>query len=420
MSGGWVTSTRARKAAGCGGAIAFYLLAGCSGGGGSSEGGGGTTSTGPIEVDLQAAFDDIAFSRAVRLVQHPSVDDRWYVVEQGGEVHTFLESDAINTDSVAVDVDDFVGSLGAGNEQGLLGLAFDPDFDEVNGGEVYVSYTDDGNGDSVIARYESMDGGMTFAPTANPIVLAIPHPNSNHNGGDLLFGVNDDYLYYSMGDGGGADDPNDNGQKKTTLLGSVLRLDVRSTPSPGRTYAIPAGNPLCDLGFSQVMLDCPEIWAYGLRNPWRMGFDSMNGDLYLGDVGQSAREEVDRVVTGGNYGWDCREGDIAHATAAPCGGPFLEPEAVYDNPAAGGTPRSVVGGVVYRGSAIPALAGHYLYADFYTGEIWGLDAAAMDPPELLIDSNFNISSFAEGRDGEVFVVTYGSPSIYLLVPAPMP
>jgi glucose/arabinose dehydrogenase len=278
---------------------------------------------------------------------------------------------------------------------------------------------------SVLARYESMDGGMTFAPSIEPVVLAIPHPASNHNAGDIEFGVDDGFLYYTMGDGGGFDDPDDNGQDTTTLLGSVMRLDVRSVPPAGRDYAIPAGNPFeqnpfCDTGASPTGVACPEIWAYGLRNPWRMGFDSITGDLWLGDVGQDAREEVDQIVAGGNYGWDCREGDIAHGTADPCGGPFLEPEAVYDNPTGPGTQRSVSGGLVYRGSAIPGLAGHYLYADFYTGEIWGLDTASMDPPLLLIDTAFNVASFAEDENGEVHVVTFGSPSIYRLVPAASP
>jgi glucose/arabinose dehydrogenase len=353
----------------------------------------------------------------VKLVQHPTDDDRWYVVEQTGQVRTFLTGNPAGH-TLAVDVAASGINLSPDDEQGLLGLAFDPDFDGM-GGEVYLTYTDEDTEESILARYVSANG-VTFVADVSPIVLAIPHPANNHNGGDIVFGT-DDMLYYSMGDGGGAGDPDGNGQNTMTLLGSVMRLDVRATPPMGRTYAIPAGNPFaannefCDDGSGTE--PCSEIWAYGLRNPWRMAFDPMNGQLWLGDVGQGAREEVDRIISGGNYGWDCFEGDVPFQNAGNCllVPDFVEPEAVYDS---GPGTRAVTGGVVYRGSAISGLAGHYLYADYFGGEIWALDTTSNEDPVLLLDSNLAIAAFGQGRDGEVYVVTHDSPSIYRLVPEP--
>jgi glucose/arabinose dehydrogenase len=383
----------------------------CGGGGG---GGGSFPPESIDDVMLTPAFASVSFSFPVKLVQHPTDANRWYVVQQAGQVRTFLVGNP-GAHSLAVNVGASV-NLSADDEQGLLGLAFDPDFD-TSGGEVYLAYTDEDAGDSVLARYVSTNG-VTFAAAASPIVLAIPHPANNHNGGDISFGT-DEMLYYSMGDGGGSGN-SDNGQNTMMLLGKVLRIDVRSTPPMGRTYAIPAGNPFgtnafCDDGDGTVA--CPEIWAWGFRNPWRMSFDPQNGQLWLGDVGQGTREEVDRVVNGGNYGWDCFEGDVVFNTGGTCATPptAVAPEAVYDS--VPGT-RAVTGGVVYRGTAISGLAGHYLYADYYGGEIWAIDTTADEDPILLIDTDLNIAAFGQGRDGAVYVVTHDSPSIYQIVPEP--
>lgn len=404
-------------------AMALGVALACSSGGG---GGGGDVD--PDEVfgaaQLAAAFGGLDFDRPVKLVQHPVDEDRWYVVEQGGEVHTFLASDPVATRAVAVDVDDFVGDLGSANEQGLLSMVFDRDFDTT--GEVYLHYTDDtvdGESVLVLARYVSPDGGLSFAPAASPIVLEIDHPDEeNHNGGDLHFGAADPYLYYSVGDGGGANDPEGNAQDTSVLLGSVLRLDVNATPAAGETYVIPgsnpfAGNPLCDMGgVSPTMDDCPEIYAHGLRNPWRMAFDPLTGALYLGDVGQNALEEIDRIVAGGNYGWDCAEGTIVHSSTPPCDpGAWEDPLAVHPRSEA----RSITGGVVYRGTDIPELVGLYVYGDFITGNVWALDPSAGDPLPLDLPQH-NIASFGQDAQGEVYLVTFGSPSLYRFVPAPPP
>jgi glucose/arabinose dehydrogenase len=226
---------------------------------------------------------------------------------------------------------------------------------------------------------------MTFAPAAamDLTLVAIDQPASNHNGGDIVFGP-DGYLYYGMGDGGGGGDPFENGQDDTTLLGTIMRLDVSVTPAVG-----PPDNPFAGSGGDD------RIFAYGLRNPWRMSFDSMTGELWVGDVGQDDWEEIDRVVSGGNYGWDCYEGFAQFEVDANCQPGPIDPELVHPQPDF----SSITGGYVYRGSAIPELQGAYVYGDYVRGEVF--------------------PSFAEDRDGELYVIDFsGSPSIYQVVAAP--
>ena len=392
-------------------ALAMLLAIGaaCSGGGGS----GGVA---PPPLALEPAFDGIDFTRPVKLVQHPSEDERWYVVEQGGLVWTFLASDPDGTVDVAADVDALV-NLGdtARSEQGLLGIAFDPDFDL--SGEIYLAYTDEGADDSVLARWESDDDGLTFDPSTDPIVLAVSHPRSNHNGGDLVFGP-DGMLYYSLGDGGGAEDPDENGQDTTTLLGSILRLDVRAAPPSGRDYAIPfdnpfAANPHCDSGSGAS--PCPELFAFGLRNPWRMHFDPLTGVLWVGDVGERNQEEIDRIVSGGNYGWDCLEGELAFELNAACDtDSFVPPETVHGREEA----RAITGGAVYRGASIPGLVGFYVYGDFETGRFFAFDTRVSDAPvQRLALPPVAVSAFGQGRDGELYVVGFGMPSLQKMVAA---
>lgn len=396
----------------CGAAGAFFAIASACGSGGSSGGGAAATDLPPLA--LAPAFGGLAFTNPVKLVQHPGDADRWYVVEQGGLVHSFLASDPGGTRQVAADVDALV-DLGdtTSSEQGLLSLAFAPDF--AVSGEVYLSYTDEAADDSVLARWESGDG-VTFAPSADPIVLAVPHPRSNHNGGDLGFG-RDGFLYYSLGDGGGAGDPDENGQDTTTLLGAILRLDVTSPPPPGRDYAIPPTNPFaasphCDTGSGAA--PCPELFAWGLRNPWRFSFDLASGALRTGDVGQSSQEEIDLVVLGGNYGWDCREGELDYEPEPACNtARFVAPEAVHGRSDA----RSITGGVVYRGSGIRELDGYYVYGDFLTGRIFAFDTRVADAPVVRLGVDTSVSAFGQGRDGEVYLVGFGTPSIQMLVRA---
>jgi glucose/arabinose dehydrogenase len=351
------------------------------------------------------AFAGETFSLPVKLLQHPSDDARWYVVEQRGRVITFLASDPAGTRAQAVDVEALF-DLSSGGEEGLLGMAFSPAF--AANGQVFLSYTEQragGGSDSVVARFESTDGGLSFTPVAgNPDVIRFDSQESNHNAGDLAFGP-DGFLYLATGDGGGGGDPDpEDGQNLTTLLGKILRLDVSAQP-----YAIPSDNPFAGTG------NRGEIWAWGLRNPWRMSFDSQTGELWLGDVGQSSREEIDRIVKGGNYGWDCREGDQSFDPDANCTPPFVEPEVVHPRSEA----QSITGGYVYRGSALPSLANSYVYGDFITGRVFAYSFQASPPrvDELAPPAGLAISSFGQARDGEIYMLRYsGSPSIYLLAP----
>jgi glucose/arabinose dehydrogenase len=259
--------------------------------------------------------------------------------------------------------------------------------------------------DSVVARFASSDAGLTFAPVAgNPDVIRFDSEQSNHNGGDLAVGP-DGFLYYAMGDGGGGGDPDpEDGQNLATLLGKILRLDVSVAP-----YRNPPDNPFVGSGGRG------EIWAYGLRNPWRMSFDLQTGELWAGDVGQSSREEIDRIVKGGNYGWDCREGDVSFDPDPNCTPPFVDPETVHGRSDA----QSITGGYVYRGSAIPSLANTYVYGDFVTGRVFAyrFQANPRRIDELAPPANVGVSSFGQGRNGEIYLLDYGgAPSIYKLSP----
>ncbi|MBM4382629.1 MAG: PQQ-dependent sugar dehydrogenase [Deltaproteobacteria bacterium] len=351
------------------------------------------------------AFGGELFASPVKLVQHPSDADRWYVVEQRGRVFTLRASNPAGTRALAVDVEALF-DLSTGGEEGLLGMAFSPSF--AANGEVFFAYTDQragGGSDSVVARFASADGGLTFAPVAgNTGVLRFDSEQSNHNAGDLAFGP-DGFLYVATGDGGGAGDPDpEDGQNLSTLLGKVLRIDVSTAP-----YAIPLDNPFAGTA------NRGEIWAYGLRNPWRMSFDLQTGELWLGDVGQDAREEIDRIVKGGNYGWDCREGDVSFDPDPNCMPPFVEPEVAHPRSEA----RSITGGYVYRGSALPSLANSYVYGDFATGRVfvYRFQANPTRVDELAAPSGLSPSSFGQGRDGEIYVLDYGgTPSIYQLAP----
>ncbi len=385
------------------------LAAACGSGGGD----GVETVTG-IPASLEPAFGNLPFANPVKLVQHPDDDDRWYVVEQGGKIWTFLASSPVK--AMAADVPNQKSiDLGVG-ERGLLGMAFDPSF--AGSGEVYLAYTDGTLETCVLERWVSADGGETFDP--DEVLLTVPHPGqSNHNGGDLEFGP-DGFLYWTVGDGGGSNDPNGNGQNPMTLLGSILRLDVNGAPPAGKTYAIPpgnafpAGNPQCDTGSGAM--PCPEIFAYGFRNPWRIQFDPVTDDLWTGDVGQATQEEVDLVEVGKNYGWNCFEGTLRMRSNGPCAVPdstFAPPEAVHGRSEA----QAITGGAVYRGGAIPSLDGFYVYGDFVTGRFFTFDTANLAAPvQNLLIPKASVTDFGQGRDGEVYVVSFGSPSIQRLAP----
>ncbi|MCW5888182.1 MAG: PQQ-dependent sugar dehydrogenase [Anaerolineales bacterium] len=313
---------------------------------------------------------------------------RLFVVEQQGMIIVLENGQRLATPFLDIRYE--VGS--DGNEQGLLGLAFHPDFE--NNGYFYVNYTGLG-GNTVISRFQvSADGTVADANSEMPI-LYIAQPYSNHNGGHLEFGP-DGYLYIGSGDGGSGGDPQGNGQSRETLLGKLLRLDV-NVDGP---YGIPADNPFVSGG------GLDEIWAYGLRNPWRFSFDRATGDLYIADVGQGEWEEVHVLPAGtgkgANLGWNYYEGTHAYEGTPPGEQAFEFPVVEYTH----GQRCSITGGYVYRGAALPAWNGIYFFGDFCSGEVLGLYQAADGQwnNQVLWDSGALITSFGQDEAGELYLV----------------
>lgn len=284
-------------------------------------------------------------------------------------------------------------------EEGLLGLAFSPNLQ--TDGRVYVYYTAGEPRRSVLSRFQVVGESMDTA--SEHVLLEVPQPFGNHNGGQLAFGP-DGFLYVALGDGGSAGDPFENGQNLSTILGSILRIDVS-----GEDYAIPPDNPFVGRPNARA-----EIYAYGLRNPWRFSFDRATGHLWAGDVGQDRWEEVDRIVAGANYGWNVLEGFECFQSAS-CDTTGLQmPRAVYgtDDPDC-----SVTGGFVYRGPSIPELRGWYVYGDFCSGRVWAANTADDSPPVLLAHTGLPIASFGELPDGELLVLTFAN-AVFRLAPSP--
>ena len=292
-----------------------------------------------------------------------------------------------------LDIRDRVSSRGS--EEGLLGLALAPD----NGGYFYVYYSAANPRRSVVSRFNYDSGAIRQPadPDSELVILEVEQPYPNHNGGQIAFGP-DGYLYIGLGDGGSAGDPQGNGQDTATLPGSILRIDVAGA-TPERPYAIPPDNPFADGGGR------PEIWAYGLRNPWRFSFDRETGELWAGDVGQNAWEEIDIIVRGGNYGWNVLEGNHCFRPREGCDREGRIPP-VWEY-SLDGEPCSVIGGYVYRGAAIPRLTGVYVYGDFCSGKVFGLryDGKGVIEHEELADTGLRIMSFAEDKDGELYLLS---------------
>ena len=354
-----------------------------------------TSSAPPLNLsDIDIRVQEFAggFSQPVFLTHAGDGSGSVYVVEQGGRI-LVLDANGERR-STFLNISDRVES---GGERGLLGLAFHPDYE--SNGRFFVYYSNNA-GDNVVSRFQ-----RRTATSANPdserLILRMDDPFSNHNGGWIAFGP-DGFLYVATGDGGSGGDPLGNGQSLRTLLGKILRIDVnRESP-----YAIPADNPFVDRAGARR-----EIWAYGLRNPWRNAFDRATGHLYIGDVGQGGREELDvqRSGRGGvNFGWNtmegtrCFDGDTCDRSGLTL--PFAE------YPTAEGC--AVTGGYVYRGTRFPQLAGAYFFGDYCNGRIFGIDARRALGGDVLserrlLDSGIGISSFGEDEAGELYVVGHG-------------
>ena len=333
------------------------------------------------------------------------------MVEQAGIIETFANDPNVNSTTEFLDITSRVTS---GGERGLLGIAFHPNFPATP--EVFVSYTGQSGGlTSFLSRFTSSDGGQTLDANSEQVLLTVPQDFSNHNGGHIAFDQ-DGNLYLGLGDGGSGGDPNDRAQDNTNLLGTMVRIDVDG----GAPYAIPAGNPFsanqtCPQGFTVGGQECPEIFAYGLRNPWRYSFDRQSGELWAGDVGQGSWEEIDIVIEGGDYGWDDREGAHCFEPATGCIMDSIDPITEYGRSVG----QSVTGGFVYRGSAIADLSGWYVFGDFASGVILAIPADSQPGvvPTELLSPGLAIASFGEGEDGELYIVDYGG-SIYEITDAP--
>ena len=389
----------------------LIALSGCGGG---SDGDLGTPPTPPSggvpEVGVTRVFTDLSFASPTALKQAPGDDSRWFVAEKRGLIRVFANNPDASSSDVFLDLTPVVDATGEG---GLLGFAFHPQYPATP--EVYVSYTRTGSPlVSYLSRFTSTDGGLTLAAASEEPMLTVLQPRTNHNGGDLTFGP-DGYLYAGFGDGGGAGDPLENAQDDTNLHGTVIRIDVDGAAP----YAIPpdnpnAGNAVCTQGYGGA--PCPEIFAWGFRNPWRLSFDRATGRLWTGDVGQGDWEEIDIVERGQNYGWDEREGDHCFEPPSGCLDSFADPVAEYDH----GLGRSVTGGYVYRGSAVSGLAGWYVFGDFASGNLFAVraDSEPVAVPEVLLDTGLGIVTFGQAADGELYIADFGVGTIHRIENAP--
>lgn len=339
------------------------------------------------------------------LVTHAPGDllARLFVLEQAGPIRVWQNGQLLPTPFL--DLTALVES--AANEQGLLGLAFAPNFAESRWFWVYYTTKDQS---AVLVRYRAEPGLQTADPASAALVLRISdRVHTNHNGGMLAFG-SDGYLYLALGDGGGAGDPEQNAQNPKQWLGKLLRLAVSTTTDAPAAYQIPPTNP-----FADGQQGAPEVWMLGLRNPWRFSFDSVSGDLYVADVGQQQLEELNYwpvgALGGANFGWPVWEGSQCYQAQDCVTAQFSRPVLEYQHTDGN---CAIVGGVVYRGSALPVLAGHYIFGDYCSGQIWQTSAGVAWQRQLLVDSDYGLASFGTAADGEVYLVNRERGELLLL------
>ena len=351
----------------------------------------------PPALQAEPAFPNLAFSSPLLIANAGDGSDRFFVVEQAGRILVFPNDAAVTSAKTFLDIRAQVLS---GGELGLLGLAFDPDY--ATNGFFYVNYTIDKPPHSTrISRFRASIADPDQADvTSEQVLLEFEQPFDNHNGGMLAFGP-DGKLYIATGDGGSGNDPNNNAQSLNTVLGKILRINTNGS--------IPSDNP-----FANDPTARGEIWAYGLRNPFRMSFDRATGRLWAGDVGQSAREEVDVVEKGGNYGWRIYEGNRSNVNPMDLPSTdFIAPVLDYDRNA--GT--TVIGGYVYHGPGLPDYGGVYIYGDFGSGRIWALvydsnTKTVVSNAEVATLANIGLSSFGENEAGELYAVGLFDGKIY--------
>jgi glucose/arabinose dehydrogenase len=383
--------------------VALLLSVACQRTDQSSVMGPDTVASGGTAIALKAvnAYPKLTFESPVEYTYANDGTNRVFVVEQAGRIRVFDNNENAASAGTYLDIRNKVAY---GGEMGLLGLAFHPSFKE--NGFFYVNYTKDNPRETVVSRFKASSANATTVEPGSEVVLfKFSQPYSNHNGGKVLFG-SDGYLYVSTGDGGSGGDPQNNGQNRSSWLGKILRVDVNSTDKGN--YGIPSDNPF--KGNKDGARE--EIYAYGLRNPWRMSFDDKN-QLWVGDVGQNKIEEIDIVTKGGNYGWRIKEADqpfnAANNTATD---KLVDPiwQYTHDN-----GDVSVTGGLVYRGQANPALRGKYVYADFASGRVWALtqNGSKADNQEIATKAG-TISAFGEDQKKEMYLCDLGSGKIMKL------
>lgn len=378
----------------------------------------------PLEVKIEPAFPKITWSDEIKGLDEGKPRDprpllfmgagdgtnRIFAGTEYGTIHVWPNNPNASEMKTFLDIRDRVQYDDKQNEEGFLGLAFHPKFKE--NGEFFVYYstkpTKQNPHQTVISRFRvSRDNPNVADPKSEEVLITFKHPYWNHKGGTIVFGP-DGYLYVGMGDGGARDDPHDNAQNLKSLLGKILRIDV-DHKDQGLNYAIPKDNPFAGRGDGSR----GEIWAYGIRNVWRIAFDRKTGDLWAGEVGQDLWEEIDLIVRGGNYGWNLRESKHpVTPKTKPANfkgsGPrpdLIEPIWEYHHDIG----KSITGGSVYRGKQVPELAGAYIYADFVTGQIWALwydaEKKEVTANRTLLEKGAPIMSFGEDDNGEIYMLT---------------
>lgn len=366
------------------------------------------TSQKPVQKEtfkLSEAFPQLTFDTPVELTSPDDGTDRVFVVEQKGVIQVFRNSPGAKNATVFLDIENRISS---GGEMGLLGLAFHPEYK--TNGYFYVNYTRRNPLETVISRFKVSTADPQVAdPGSETVLLRFNQPFDNHNGGKIAFG-NDGFLYIATGDGGSWGDPGNRAQNRKELLGKILRIDVNKS-SGAIPYSIPADNPYRGNkeGFRQ------EVYAYGMRNPWRFSFDRVTGKLWAGDVGQNEFEEIDIIEKGGNYGWKIMEATKCYRTST-CNKNGLKTP-IWNYAQGSDTGSSVTGGYVCRDKNLPSLGGKYIYGDFVTGNIWALTYAENKAVknELIAKISGGLPSFGEDSKRNLYVLSYSPGKVYKLV-----